>query len=134
MKAMLKFFLLCFVIAAALSFFVNDETPTSTLPVDSETAELAVYEMEQRENITEATISQDGDTINLFLVLDKKIDPKKAQQHGANFVRLVKTLSQDKNPTKEIGPGAFNYFVRVQTDDLALALGTKSKDESSITW
>lgn len=58
-----------------------------------------------------------------------------AKQLGDNFVRLVKTISEEESPQKEIGKGIYDYDVRFsRPDNTPLVSGSKGRFSTHITW
>ena len=76
-----------------------------------------------------------GNEVRLVYVVPFGTPKSRAKELGDNFVRLVKSLSNDDGPDKEIGRGKFTYDVAAITpDEKFLVRGTKLNTGTSIWW
>ena len=83
----------------------------------------------------DAAISQDGRDLSLVLVVAYATNERYAKQLGENFVRMLKSLSQDDPPGQSIGTGIYNYLVGVYLPNGdRVALGAKARTSDRITW
>ena len=108
-------------------------TPLSVKDIDVEAMILdpiVTYSM-----VREAVIHQDGNTINLVLIVDYATDPGYAQQMGDNFVRMAKTFLSDRAPGKQIGTGKYDYLIGVYYPNAQkVSLGAKVRTAARISW
>ena len=84
----------------------------------------------------DASITQEGKTVRLSLVIIAGTSKNKAIELGDSFIRAVKSYNaSEPSPEKEIGRGIYNYqvFVFSQTEQL-LAFGSKFSNLKSIIW
>lgn len=87
------------------------------------------------EEVKDAAISQKGETLSLVVFVEYGISKEKAREMGDNFVRLVKTFTQDISPEKEIGEGIYDYIVGVYyQNQKEVVMGAKSSIARNITW
>ncbi len=86
--------------------------------------------------IMHAGIDQRGRTVELSLVVPERTSGPRARALGRRFVWLVKANStHETNPELLLGPGTFDYIVRVTTDgDTVLAEGGKTTTADTLTW
>lgn len=85
--------------------------------------------------VKESAIAQDGVTVSLIVIVNYQTSDEKAKELGDSFVRMVKTLSNDTNPSKEIGEGIYNYLITVAypTEEV-IVQGAKAGISPKITW
>lgn len=95
----------------------------------------AIQQIEAYPMVRDAHVQQKGDQLTLAIVVDYATSKASAQQLGDNFVRLVKSLSDDTPPGKHIGQGIYNYLVGVfYPNQKTLAMGAKDKHAVRISW
>ena len=95
----------------------------------------AVASIRSYPEVKDAAISQDGNAISLVIVVGSATNPQRAQELGDNFVRMVKSQSQDTPPSKEIGTGIYDYLVGVYyPNEKQVAQGAKSRGAKRISW
>ena len=103
--------------------------------VTGEIADIIVAEMKSRSNVRDAAVGQDGKTISLALVVSFAATDEFAKKEGDNFVRLVKSLSPDSPPGKEVGTGIYDYLITVaHPDGPVIERGAKVSFSPKITW
>ena len=110
-------------------------TPTPTLEVSEEIQTIVISTIMGNPEVLDAAISQDGRTLSLVLIVGSATNKEYSKQLGDNFVRMVKSFSQDDPPGKTIGKGMFNYLVGVYypSGDLVVQ-GAKVTIADRITW
>lgn len=85
--------------------------------------------------VEDADVFQDGEDLTLVIIVNPAINEEYAKELADNFVRMVKTFSEEENPGSEIGTGIYNYLVGVYTpSEEEVVIGYKSKDLDHITW
>ena len=85
--------------------------------------------------VLDAAITQDGNTLNLVLIVAGLTTYNKAVELGEKFVRMAKSLSPDDGPGKEIGRGKYHYLIGVYyANEDQVALGAKSGGATRIRW
>ena len=110
-------------------------TPTPTLQVSEEVQQMAVDTIGQYDLVREAAIKQEGTDLSLVITVDYATNEEYAKELGDNFVRLVKSFSQDESPGQTIGSGIFGYLVGVYyPNGEQVALGAKVRSADRITW
>ncbi len=104
--------------------------------LDGNTKKMAINKIKQYPEIIEAAITQKGDDLSLVLIVPANTSIKKARDLGDNFVRMVKSLSEDApEPGKKIGKGIYRYLIRVNTkQEEKIVLGAKVQTAENITW
>ena len=117
---------------------VPNATPTPKIdqPILS-TSYLSVAESSIKANpaVLDAAAKRQGNTINLVLIVHPLTSKARAQQLGENFVRMVKSLSNDTKPGKDIGTGKYDYLVGVYyPNEKRVAQGAKSRVAKRISW
>lgn len=110
--------------------------PLVTVPIGQARAkDLAIQSIKQQPLVLDAAISQDGNTFSLVLVVNRATNQTGARQLGDNFVRMLKTFSDDDNPGREIGRGKYDYLIGVYySDRTQVALGAKAAGATRIRW
>ncbi|MCF8145964.1 MAG: zinc ribbon domain-containing protein [Deltaproteobacteria bacterium] len=103
--------------------------------ISDEIKESAIYEIKRNPMVKDAAIVQDGKDIRLAIIVGYATSERKAKELGDGFMRLVKGLSGDKFPGKEIGTGEYDYMIGVYyPDKKRVALGAKVRSSPHITW
>lgn len=91
--------------------------------------------MNQYQGVRESRIVQEGKTFKLALLVSLGVTEAEARDLGDSFVRQVKGIIDDTQPTKTIGMGSFRYMVIVGTNgNKVLAQGEKWPESESINW
>ena len=87
-------------------------------------------------DISEVTISQDGSSLSLLMIVNCATSEDAARSMGERFVRLVKRWSPDPDPTTaEIGTGEYNYSVGISCENgTTIAKGSKTSGSAQIAW
>ena len=97
--------------------------------------QLAIDGISNDPEVLDVALSQDGEVLNLVLVVNASTSESRAKELGDNFVRMVKTFSSDSPPGREIGRGSFAYLVGVYTPtETQIAIGAKDRTSTRITW
>ena len=113
----------------------KESLPTSDSKLTSSMKDIAVASIQAYPQVRDAAISQDGKTLSLVIVVASATSPQRAQELGDNFVRMVKSQSQDTPPGKEIGTGIYDYLVGVYyPNEKLVAQGAKSRVAKRISW
>lgn len=109
---------------------------TKNVPqLTDEQKELAVNGIKVYDEIKDAAISQDSDTLNLALIVGYSTNEETAKELGDSFVRMTKSFSNETGPGKEIGSGVYTYIIGVYYPDKSLvAMGHKCPSCDSIKW
>jgi len=117
----------------AIIFVVGCGSPPKEI---TDTArDMAINSITQHEEVRDAAVEQKGADVSLVIIVDYSTSPDRARQLGDNFVRLVKTFSEDESPQKEVGTGIYNYLVGVYYPNIEeVVLGAKDKTSPHITW
>jgi len=85
--------------------------------------------------VEDADVFQDGEDLTLVIIVNPAINEEYAKELADNFVRMVKTFSEDESPGREIGTGIYNYLVGVYTpSEEEVVIGYKNKNLDHITW
>ena len=96
---------------------------------------MAVATIKENSGVVDAAINQDGKTVSLVIIVGYATNERWAKEVGENFVRLVKSLSQDSQPGKMIGRGMYDYLIGVYyPDQERMALGAKARNADRISW
>ena len=113
------------------------ETPSATPEVewlDDVIKESILDNFRSETLVNDAAITRDDETVSLALIVNPAIDESYAKQLGDNFVRQVKSLSDDNPPGKDIGTGKYEYLITIAYGDQVLYQGAKSRGAVRITW
>lgn len=103
--------------------------------IAEEIKSMAIAEIEKDPMVKEAAIAQKGKKISLAIIVNYATSKEHAKRLGDNFVRLVKALSEDKSPGKEIGEGIYHYSISVcYPDETVVVKGAKVDFADHITW
>ena len=97
---------------------------------------LALASMTAVPRVIEAGIDQRERTVVLSLVVPPDTPSEAAHALGERFVRLVKTIaSAEPPPGNEIGPGSFDYVVRISAPtEIVIARGGKPMADPALSW
>ena len=111
-------------------------TPRSTSFTSSASYEsMAISIIKEERQVLDAAISQSGDQLSLVLIVSAATNSRRAQQLGENFVRLVKTLSPDDPPGRQVGTGTYDYLIGVYyPNEKPVARGAKVSFARDISW
>ena len=97
--------------------------------------QLAINAIEEHKGVRDAAIEQEDEEVSLAIIVEYGTSKERAKELGENFVRLVKTFSQDVNPEKEIGRGIYDYLIGVYyPNNKEIVMGAKASIARSITW
>lgn len=103
--------------------------------VTAQEKQMAIDMIKGYEEVTDAGISQENGTLSLVVFVKYGTSKEQAKEMGDNFVRLVKTFTQDISPEKEIGEGIYDYMIGVYyPNEKKIAIGAKSSIGRNITW
>lgn len=123
-----------------LSMLVFITTGCSTANITApemsvEEQNLAIESIKENPDIVDAGIAQENDTISLSLIVSEATDTEKAKELGDSFIRVVKTFSQDEQPSEAIGSGIYNYIISIGYQNKPdTIIGAKAKISENITW
>ncbi|MFC2122864.1 hypothetical protein ACFLRP_04180 [Bacteroidota bacterium] len=82
-----------------------------------------------------AAIEQEETKLFLILMVADATSAERAMQLGDDFVRLMKSVGLGKPPGEKIGPGLFDYVIRIYIAyDRPHLFGVKSKRNDVIEW
>ena len=85
--------------------------------------------------VRDAAINQDGKKLSLVIIVGYATSEDYSKEMGDNFVRMVKSFSQEPSPGKEIGKGDYDYLVGVYyPDETLVVMGAKASSSDHITW
>ena len=85
--------------------------------------------------VLDAAIVQEGDQFSLALIVHPSTSTQRAMELGENFMRIVKNLSPDTSPGRDIGRGTYDYVIGVYyPNEKKVAQGAKSRVSSKISW
>ena len=111
------------------------ESSARAIQVSEEAKELAIGSISGYQLVEDAAIEQDGMVLSLVIVVGYAANAGYAKELGENFVRIVKTLSQDDPPSKLIGSGVYDYSIGVyRPNEENVALGYKASTSDRISW
>jgi hypothetical protein len=123
------------------SFFallvLNTVSWGGSVPLITETEkQLAIDTITGYPEVKEAAIVQkEGNKVNLAVIVRASINKETAQRIGDNFVRALKTYSQDIAPSKSVGKGIYDYMVGVyRQDESLIVMGNKPANAEHIIW
>ena len=103
--------------------------------VTAQEKQMAIDMIKEYEEVKDAAISQENETLSLVVIVEYGTSKVQAREMGDNFVRLVKTFTQDISPEKEIGEGIYDYIIGVYyPNQKEIATGAKSSIGGNITW
>lgn len=107
----------------------------SAPPLTETQKSLAIETIKDYPRVRDAAVVQDGSDLTLAIIVDYATSEEYAKELGDNFVRLVKTFSEDESPHKRIGKGIYNYLVGVYyPNEELVVMGAKSSTSDHITW
>ncbi len=110
-------------------------TGASPLALPPAVIAAAVAAIKSYPEVFDAAVGQDGQRLDLAVIVSHGTNETRAREIGRDFVRLVKEIGPDDPPGQEIGPGRYSYDVRVLDPDNALvALGSKVYAAPRLTW
>jgi hypothetical protein len=103
--------------------------------IDETQERRAIRALTDYNDVAEATLSQSGTTLSLFLVVVDGISSERAKELGDQFVRQAKFHGPDVKPIQTIGPGNLDYVITVTyPNEEQIAQGGKKKFASLVTW
>jgi len=103
--------------------------------IDAELKQAAIAGISQYREVVDASVGQRGSKVVLVIIVRYGTTNQRARSLCDNFVRMVKTISQDENPTREIGRGLYDYLVSAHTPDgKEIADGAKASSARSLFW
>ena len=133
----LLFFVSCVGLIVGLSG--NDPSPSpravAAPPVTQEQIHLATTSIKSYDMVQDAAITQRGRQVSLAVVVGAATSEQHAREIGDNFVRMVKSFSDDTRPSKEIGPGVYDYLIGVYyPGQQQVVMGAKARNARNIRW
>jgi len=119
-----------------LFFLVTINLLSKSVPKITEDEKLlAIASIKEQSGVKDAAIKQKDEKVSLAMIVEYGTSKERAKELGENFVRLVKTFSQDVNPEKEIGRGIYDYLIGVYyPNNKEIVMGAKASIARSITW
>ena len=103
--------------------------------ISANVEDMAVSTMMVEPQVLDAGVSRDGNQFSLVVIVPYSVNSQQAKQLGDSFVRLVKSLSPDDPPGRQIGTGVYDYVVGVYyPNEKPVARGAKSRVARSISW
>ena len=124
-----------FLIFSIFMFFANTVNADSVPTISDTEKSSAIGTIEDYKGVRDVAISQKGKKVNLAIIVDYSVSKSYAKQLGDNFLRLVKTFSKDKSPSKDIGKGIYDYLVGVYyPNQKNVVMGAKVDFADRITW
>jgi len=116
-------------------FNTGEKSKVQIEELSSEAENMAIESIKEYSEVTDAAITQKNNTLSLAVIVRYGTDKEKAKEMGDNFVRMVKSFSKDKEPTKEIGNGIYDYIIGVYyPNHQEIVTGAKSSIGRFITW
>jgi len=95
----------------------------------------AIRALTDYNDVADATLSQSGTTLSLFLVVAEDVSSERAKELGNTFVRMAKFHGPDVKPIQTIGPGNLDYVITVTyPNEEKIALGGKKRNAALVTW
>lgn len=95
----------------------------------------AIRALTDYNDVADATLSQSGTTLSLFLVVAEDVSSERAKELGNTYVRMAKFHGPDVKPIQTIGPGNLDYVITVMyPDEEEIAKGGKNRFASLVTW
>ena len=133
----LLFFVSCVGLIVGLSG--NDPSPSpravAAPPVTQEQIHLATTSIKSYRMVQDAAVTQRGRQVSLVVVVGTATNEQHAREIGDNFVRMVKSFSDDTTPSKEIGPGVYDYLIGVYyPGQQQVVMGAKARNARNIRW
>ena len=96
---------------------------------------MATASITEYPEVIDAAISQKGNDVSPVLIVGYSTSQQRAEELGDNFVRMVKSLSQDSSRGKDVGKWMYSYLIGVYyPNEKELAQGGKSKVSDRISW
>ena len=128
--------LLVFLTLTVLPFSCGPSAAPPQIPeITEQQKSFAIDGIMEYSLVEDADVFQDGEDFNLVIIVNHATNEEYAKELADNFVRMVKTFSEDENPGREIGTGIYNYLVGVYTpSEEEIVIGYKNKDLDHITW
>jgi hypothetical protein len=114
----------------------TNKTISSVPIISDENKALGVLNIEEYYGVRDALVEQDNNgKVWLFISVDYGLSEIYTKRLGDNFVRFVKTTSQDMPPSEAIGKGIYDYTVVVyHPNKVEICRGSKFKEGSEIIW
>lgn len=103
--------------------------------IDETQERRAIRALTDYNDVADATLSQSGTTLSLFLVVAEGVSSERAKELGDQFVRQAKFHGPDVKPIQTIGPGNLDYLVTVTyPNEELIAQGGKKRNDALVTW
>ena len=123
------------VIIVIVIIIAADGDSNVELNIAADIKAIAISSISDYPEVIDAAISQDDRGISLVLVVAFGTDEGRAKELGDNFVRMLKSFSEDSPPGKDIGKGMYDYLIGVYyPDEMQVALGAKARSANRISW
>ncbi len=105
------------------------------IPEEIKEIVIGIGDISGYQSVQDAAITQDGSTLSLVLVVGAATSEEHAKELGENFVRMLKSLSQDEPPSIVIGTGIYDYLIGVyRPNQEQIASGAKARTADRISW
>ena len=113
----------------------NGRTESPGSVVTASAKGTAITAIKGNAEVVDAAITQDGNSLSLVLIVRSATNAPRARELGDNFVRQVKTFSDDDSPGKEIGTGRYDYLIGVYyPNEKQVVSGAKNRVAARISW
>ncbi len=96
---------------------------------------LVIISIKGYDRILDASIYQKGKVVMIILIADYGTSKQYARRMGDNLIRMLKSFSVDSSPNNRIGPGIYEYHVKVtMPSQKILAEGVKLDIGHNLKW
>ena len=120
---------------SAEEIIIKEEPVKDSIKLSDDMKILAITGINGYPEVKESAITQKEKQISLVAIVNFGTSKTKAKELGENFVRMVKTLSKDTPPEKEIGEGIYDYLITVAyPNETVVAMGAKVSFSPVVTW
>lgn len=118
---------------------ITQTSPKKEVKLLSEQSkELAISGIKEYSEVLDAAITQDGEDINLVIVVRPSTNLETAKERADDFLRMTMSNSfgVELSPAgKEVGPTNFNYAIGIyHPDETEVEMGVKQPSSPYIYW
>lgn len=104
-------------------------------PIGEDVKSLVINSIKGYDRIIDVSIYQRGNKVMIILIADYGTSEQYARRMGGNLVRMLKSFSPDTSPNNRIGPGIYEYHVKVtMPSQTMLAEGVKFDIGHNLKW
>ena len=104
-------------------------------PIGEDVKSLVINSIKGYDRILDASIYQKGKQVMVILIVDYGTSEQYARRMGGNLVRMLKSFSPDTSPNNRIGPGIYEYHVKVtMPSQTMLVEGVKLNIAHNLKW